>query len=127
MSFFVFYISFFFLLCFLGLKWFEYKTGRKTYISSFGKETDRIVSHFWVLTKRFVGHLNFKNTMRLFSWLWNESREIAWKIKKRFDSRQPKFFVQQNQFDPRGRGKTSFFWRNVSEYKNGLKDKNSRL
>lgn len=123
MSFIIFYISFFCLVCFLGLKIFEHKTGKKTYISSFGNETDKIVSHFWFLVKRFFSHLNIKNTVKIFTWLWSESNKLIWKLKKRFDSKQPKFFIQQDQFDPKGRGRASFFWRNVSEYKKGLKEK----
>ena len=122
MSFIIFYISFFCLICFFGFKMFEYKTGRKTYISSFGKETDMFVSHSWMLFKKFLVSLSLKNTMRFFSWLWETSGRIIWKLKKRFDSRQPKFFMQQNQFDPKGKGRASFFWRNVSEYKKGLKE-----
>ncbi len=124
MSFIIFYISFFCLICFFGLKMFEYKTGRKTYISSFGKETDTFVSHSWKLFKNFLVSLSFKNTMRFFSWLWKTLSVLTWKLKKRFDSRQPKFFMQQNQFDPKGKGRVSFFWRNVSEYKKGLKENN---
>jgi hypothetical protein len=124
MSFIVFYISFFCLICFLGLKIFEYKTGKKTYISSFGKETDKIVSHFWLLVKSFLKSLSFKNTAKVFVWLWENTVIFVWALKRRFDSRQPKFFVQQNQFDPKGKGRASFFWRNVSEYKKGLKGNN---
>jgi len=103
---------------------FEYKTGKKTYIAKFGKETDEIVSRFWVLVKRFFSHLNIKNTVRLFTLLWKTAKELTWETKKRFDSTQPKFFIQQNQFDPKGKGRVSFFWRNVSDYKKGLKENN---
>lgn len=49
-------------------------------------------------------------------------KEIVY-LKRRFDSKQPKFFLKPQKQNAPGKHSVSFFLKNVSEYKDSLKEK----
>jgi hypothetical protein len=44
-------------------------------------------------------------------------------LKRRFDSKQPKFFLKPEKQKASGKQQVSFFLKNVSEYKESLKSR----
>lgn len=120
----LFYTSLALLIGFFTIKYLEADSDEKHILSEIICMGDEYCHEGVKKTRNLFSKIKLKNFQRLFvrtlAWLRDESIYL----KRRFDSKQPSFFLKQtNKIDINKKGSVSFFLKNVSEYKNSLKDK----
>ena len=67
------------------------------------------------------GHINFKNTKLIFSWIVSNIKKSTVAIKRRFDHKQSSFFMKTEHRLPKSKAPASFFLKDVSDYKKSLR------
>ncbi|MFH1454718.1 MAG: hypothetical protein ABIF22_00090 [bacterium] len=83
------------------------------------KHCHRIVHH----SKKVVSKIKFKNFHRLTVIAIGFIKKETVYLKRRFDSKQPTFFLSPQKPNGTNKHPVSFFLKKVSEYKGSLKDK----
>ncbi len=106
-----------------GIRAFELSSGQKLLEVSFVRKTDIFVHHFFHLIKRQISRISIKGTWKLIYKLSVQTKDWLVNFKKKYDSRQPKFFVKQTKNDITQKGSVSFFLKNVSDYKESIRNK----
>lgn len=119
----IFYISLFGLIAVIYMKALEIFKNRKMFLGKLGSATDHIVLDLWHLIKNTISHINIKNFIKFFVIIWKYLVKMSVKVKRRLDGRQPKFLIKQDRGVFKNNGSVSFFLKNVSEYKDSLKNK----
>jgi hypothetical protein len=122
MSIVLFYLSLFFIVAILTTKYFGISFNRHKFISDVICENDEKCHKLVNKSRRVISKIKFKNfhklTVLLISFL---KKEIIY-FKRKFDSKQPAFFLSVQK--PNGLNKSSsFFFKKVSEYKNSINNK----
>jgi len=119
----LFYISLFFLIAMFAIKYFGISFEHHEVISNIVCENDKnchkIVHH----SKNIFSKIKFKNFHRLTVALANFIKKESIYLKRRFDSKQPAFFLSPQKPSHMHRHSVSFFLKRVSEYKDSLNDK----
>ena len=80
----------------------------------------KIVHH----SKNVYSKIKFKNFHKLTIVLANFIKKESLYLKRRFDSKQPAFFLSPQKPSHTHRHSVSFFLKKVSEYKDSVSDKN---
>lgn len=83
--------------------------------------------HFRIIIgkgKEISSKIHFKNAHRLAVLIINFIKTEIIHLKRKFDSKQPKFFLQPQKQNDANKSSVSFFLKNVSEYKKSLRNKN---
>ena len=100
----------------------EISNGQKIFLEDFFIECDNLIFNFILKIKSWWGHVNFKNTKLIFSWIIVNIRKSVIAVKRHFDHKQSHFFTKREYDTSRNRGSVSFFLKNVSDYKKSLKE-----
>jgi len=121
----VFYTSLFLVIVFLTLKYLELRYERKPIMTKVICMGDEHCHKAVKKTKSIVLKIKFKNFQKLVLIIATWTRKEIIYLKRRFDSKQPKFFLKpvSSPADNTKKGSVSFFLRNVSEYKTTTKKK----
>lgn len=75
-------------------------------------------------SKKIVSKIRFENFHRVFVMVTSYIKTKIVKLKRRFDSKQPAFFLSPQKPTYIKRNAVSFFIKNVTDYKNSLRKKN---
>ena len=81
---------------------------------------NKIIHH----SKTVISHIKFKNLHKLTVAIANFIKKESIYLKRRFDSKQPAFFLSPQKPSHAHKNSVSFFLKRVSEYKDSFKDKN---
>jgi len=122
-AFWLFIISFISLATMISLRTFELSNGHQILEAAFVKKTDLWVHNLFHLLKKQISHISIRNIYRLGCYICVSVKYKVIDLKKGFDSRQPKFFLKQTKNDIMKNGSASFFLKNVSEYKDSIRQK----
>jgi hypothetical protein len=120
----LFYISLVLIIGFFAIKFFEIYFDRKHIVSKVICQGDEYCNEAVVKTRHTISKIKFKNFQKLAIIIGTWLKQEAIYLKRRFDSKQPKFFLKpSNKPDLHKKGSVSFFLKNVSDYKESLKKK----
>jgi len=125
LTFVTFAISLALLVLLFVMKSFEISYGKKIFLEDLFLKCDAWILKVLLKIKLWWGHVNFKNTKLVFSWLILSTRKLILAIKRRFDHEQSHFFVKREHDILKNKGSVSFFLKNVSDYKKSLREGNS--
>ena len=121
---FLFYTSLVLIIGFFAIKFFEMYYDKQHMMSKILCMGDEYCHQFLGQTKKVVSKIKFKNFHKAAVKTAEFTKREVIFLKRKFDSKQPKFFLKQsNKPDIHKRGSASFFLKNVSDYKNSLKNK----
>ncbi len=121
-SFVVFIISLVLIALLFLMKSLEIFRGRKIFLEDFFLKCDSWIRTLLLKIKQWWGHINFKNTKIIFSWITNKIKQTVIAIKRRFDHQQSHFFTKKDNHDiTKNKGSVSFFLKDVSDYKETLR------
>ena len=120
----IFYTSLFFLVAMLAMKYFGISLGHHEAISNIVCENDKNVHKMVHHSKMVFSKIKFKNFHRLSVAIADFIKEETIYLKRRFDSKQPTFFLSSQKPGHINKYYVSFFLRKVSEYKESHQDKN---
>jgi hypothetical protein len=120
----LFYISLFSLVVMFTMKYFGLSFVHHEAISNIVYKNDkhchRIVRH----GKNIFSKIRFKNLHKLIVYFVNFIKKESLYFKRRFDSKQPTFFLSPQKPSHVNKNSVSFFLRKVSEYRDSVNDKN---
>jgi len=92
------------------------------FIKKIRRVGDKRCYDFICVVNYYFSKIKIKNFHKLFIKIINFiKREIVY-LKRKFDSKQPKFFLKP-QKNNSGKNSVSFFLKNVSEYRDSLRNK----
>ncbi len=75
-------------------------------------------------SRNIFSKIKFKNFHRLTVAIVNFIKKEVIYLKRRFDSKQPTFFLSPQKPNQMNKNSVSFFLKNVTDYKNSLRKKN---
>lgn len=101
----------------------ELANGRNYFLSNILSKLDRPLLGSWFKLKVWWSHVNFKNLRLIFSWIMVKIKRLMIVIKRRLDHQQSHFFTQKKRDASKNKGSISFFLKDVSEYKQTLREK----
>lgn len=123
MSIILFYISFILIVAMFTIKYFGISFDHHEAISNIVCENDKnchkIVHH----SKNIFSKIKFENFHRLTVNIADYIKKKIIYLKRRFDSKQPAFFLSPQKPSHVKKNSVSFFLKNVTDYKNSLKKK----
>ena len=100
----------------------ELKYGRKIFLASLFEKCDVVIFKVLASLKLWWGHVNFKNTKLIFSWIIVSIRNSVTAMKRRFDHKQSHFFTKRDHDISKHKGSVSFFLKDISEHKKSLRE-----
>jgi len=119
----VFYLSLVSLIAMFAMKYFGVSFIHHEAISSFvdknNEHCHKIVHH----SRKVASKIKFKNFHNLTMAIVKFIKEEIVYLKRRFDSKQPAFFLSPQKPSHTHRHSVSFFIKNVTDYKNSLRNK----
>lgn len=116
-----FYASFLLLIGFFAVKLFEEYNEKKHALSEMIGRGDEYFHGVITKTKATASKIKFKNFQKLVFIIASFTKRELIYLKRRFDSKQPKFFLKpDNKPDIHSKGAVSSFLKNVSDYKNSI-------
>ncbi len=121
-AFIVFIISLVLIVLLFTIKGLDIYYGRKIFLENLFVKSDNLVLKSWANLKFWWSHVNFKNTRRVISWVVIKTHRIFISIKRQFDHEQSSFFVKREPVASNNKGSTSFFLKDVSDYKKSLRE-----
>ena len=107
----------------VSLRAFELSGGHKLLEINLVRKTDLFVHDFFHLLKKQTSRISIRNIYKFICYICISIKEMVINSKKKFDSRQPKFFIKQTKNDITKNGSVSFFLKNVSDYKDSIRNK----
>jgi hypothetical protein len=119
-----FYISLFLLVAMFAMKYFGISFEHHEAISNIVCENDKNVHKMVHHSKKIFSKIKFKNFHRLTVAIADFIKEETIYLKRRFDSKQPAFFLSSQKPSHINKNSVSFFLRKVSEYKDSHQGKN---
>jgi len=120
----IFYLSLISLVAMFATKYFGVSFHHHEFISNIVCENDKHCHKIVRKSKHVASKIKFKNFHRLTIIIADFiKREIIF-LKRRFDSKQPAFFLSPQKPSNIHKHSVSFFIKKVSEYKDSLHDKN---
>ncbi len=124
MSIILFYISLILILTILGVKYYGIAVIQHEALHSAVNKSEEHFHSIIGKSKEISSKIHFKNAHRFTMILVNFVKKEAIYLKRRFDSKQPKFFLKPQKTNDTTKHSVSFFLKNVSEYKNLPRNKN---
>ena len=119
-----FYVSLILIISFFGIKLFEVKHNEKHAFSKILSKGDDYCHDTISKSRKIFSKIKFKNFQKLYFIILNWAKKEMVYLKRRFDSKQPRFFLSPvTKHDIHKKGSVSFFLKNVSEYKESLRDR----
>lgn len=119
----IFYTSLFTLTAMFAMKYFGISFTQHEAISNLvdknNENCHKIVHH----SKRVASKIRYKNFHKLTLAVANFIKEEMIYLKRRFDSKQPAFFLSPQRPSHIHKNSVSFFIKNVTDYKNSLRKK----
>ena len=106
----------------LVTKYFGFSFINNKFFSKITHKGDRYCHNTILLIKYFLSKLKFKNFHKLVLFIVNFIKRESIYLKRRFDSKQPKFFLKPQKSNLNNKSSVSFFLKNVSEYKDSLRN-----
>ena len=119
----LFYTSFAALIVMFTMKYFGISFEQHEVISNIVCKNDEQCHKIVVKSKNVFSKIKFKNFHRLTVATANFIKKEMIYLKRRYDSKQPTFFLSPQKPNPAHKNSVSFFIKKVSEYKDSLKDK----
>ena len=119
----LFYVSFIALVAMFAIKYFGVSFGHHEVISNIVCENDKHCHNLVHHSKRIVSKIKFKNFHRLTVMIAEFIKKESIYLKRRFDSKQPAFFLSPQKPSHITKNSVSFFLKKVSEYKESLNTK----
>ena len=122
LTFIAFIVSLSLIILLFVMKNYEVNHGKKIFLEDLFLKCDDLISK--ALTKIFIwwSHVSFKNTKLIFSWIIANIKRLVIAIKRRFDHKQSHFFSRRDHSSSKSKGSTSFFLKDVSDYKKSLRE-----
>jgi hypothetical protein len=117
----LFYISLFFLVVMLTVKSFGFSILNHEIFIKFVKKSDVFFHISIKVLKYWFCKIKFKNFHRLVVIIVNFIKREMIVLKRKFDSKQPKFFLKPQKNGVPNKDSVSFFLKNVSDYKDTLR------
>jgi hypothetical protein len=119
----LFYISLIFLVAMFAIKYFGVSFDHHEAISNIVCKNDenchKIVHH----SKNIFSKIKFENFHKLTVRILDFIKKETIYLKRRFDSKQPAFFLSPQKPSHVKKNSVSFFLKNVTDYKNSLREK----
>jgi hypothetical protein len=119
----VFYISFIVLVALITTKYFGVSIFQHKAMSHIVGDDGEHIHTIIGTSKRIGAKIRFENLHKLIIRIVKFTKEEVVYLKRRFDSKQPKFFLKQQKPNTDNKYSVSFFLKNISEHKNSLKGK----
>lgn len=107
----------------LIMKNIEINRGQKIFLAGLFAACDVWIFKTIKALKVWWGHINFKNTKLIFSWIAVSIRNAVTAFKRRFDHKHHPFFAKREHDPLKHKGSVSFFLKDISEHKKSLRDK----
>lgn len=121
----LFYISLVLIVVMLTAKYFEVSIVDNRTTKKVLHKSDKYCHSIICLLRFFLSKIKIKNFNRLFLLIINFIKREMVYLKRKFDSKQPKFFLKPQKNNSNNKSSVSFFLKNVSEYKDTLRNKDS--
>ena len=119
----LFYISLLSIVTMFAMKYFGISFTHHEVISNMVDKNDEHVDKIIHHSRNIFSKIKFKNFHRLTVFLANFIKEESIYLKRRFDSKQPAFFLSPQKPSHLKKNSVSFFIKNVTDYKNSLNKK----
>jgi len=123
MAIFLFYLSLISLSTMFALKYFGVSFEHHEAISNIVDKNDEHVHKIVTKSKHAISHIKFKNFHRLTVAIADFIHKEMVYLKRRFDSKQPAFFLSPQKPSHITKNSVSFFIKNITDYKNSLREK----
>jgi hypothetical protein len=107
----------------LAMEYFGITLDHHEVISNIVCENDKHCNTIVTHGKKVVSKIKFKNFHKLTVAIANFIKKESIYLKRRFDSKQPAFFLSPQKPNQVHRHSVSFFIKNVTDYKNSLRKK----
>ena len=120
----IFYISLILLVAMFAMKYFGISFDQHEVISNIVVKNDKHFHNAFHHGKNIFSKIRFENFHRLTVMIVNFIKKESIYLKRRFDSKQPAFFLSPQRPTHISKNSVSFFLRKVSEYKDSQGDKN---
>lgn len=120
----LFYLSLISLIAMFAMKYFGISFKHHEVISNIVCENDKHCQKIVHHSKNVVSKIKFKNFHKLTVYIANFIKKESVYLKRRFDSKQPAFFLSPQKPSHVHRNSVSFFLKKVSEYKDSVHDIN---
>jgi len=117
----VFYLALILLVAMLAIKYFGVSLFSHRVLSNVVSKNEETIHTIAREGKQIAAKIRFENFHRLFVRTVAFAKREAIHLKRKFDSQQPKFFLQAVKPNEKNKNSVSFFLRSVSEHKNSLK------
>jgi len=119
----IFFISLVLVGLFVWLKVFEWEKKEKTWFTLWLGQGDKPILRFVKHLKKELAYINWRNTVLLSKFIYHELRTFSFSFKRRFDSKQSKFFVMMHgKTDLQvGQSRSSEFLKSVNDHKNKIR------
>lgn len=119
----LFYLSLIALMTMLALKYFGISFEHHEVISNMVEKNDEHVHKIVSKSKYAISHVKFENLHKLTVYLANLIHKESVYLKRRFDSKQPAFFLSPQKPSHITKNSVSFFIKNITDYKHSLREK----
>ena len=119
----LFYISLLYLVAIFSMKYFGVSFSHHEVISKIHEKNDEHAHTILNKSKTAISHIKFENLHKLSVYIANFIHKESVYLKRRFDSKQPAFFLSPQKPSHIKKNSVSFFIKNVTDYKNSLNKK----
>ena len=123
----LFYISLFLVIAVLVIKFFGFSVVNNKVSSKMLHKSDKYCHDIICVIRYFLSKIKIKNLNKLTLFIVNFVKNETIYLKRRFDSKQPKFFLKPQKSNTNSKSSVSFFLKNVSDYKDSLRNKDLPL
>ena len=117
----LFLVSLILIILLFIMKGLEISRGRKIFLEIFFLKCDALIRQCLSKFRLWWNHVNFKNTKLVLSWIILTSKGMVIAIKRHFDHQQSHFFIKRESSGLKHKGSTSFFLKDISDYKKSLR------
>ena len=119
----LFYLSLVSLIAMFALNYFGISFTHHEVISNIVDKNDEHFHNIFAKSKYAISHMKFKNLHRLTVFITNFIKKETIYLKRRFDSKQPAFFLSPQKPSHITKNSVSFFIKNITDYKHSLREK----
>jgi hypothetical protein len=119
-----FYVSFILIVTLLATKYFDIHLFQHRIISNIVADNEKHVHTIIGKSKDIGSQIHFENFQKLTVKIVTFTKQEIIHLKRKFDSKQPKFFLKPQKPNAGGKHSVSFFLKNISDHKDSLKEKN---
>jgi len=122
MSLILFYTSFVLIIAMLAIKYYNVRILYHEAISNVVSKNEKHIYRLADTSKELLSKIHFENLNKLIMKVASFIKRESIYLKKRFDSKQPKFLLK-TEMPNSGKHSVSFFLKHISDHKNSLKKK----